>query len=124
MHANSNHARGKRYVLRKKPSGTIISPVAHQVDREFRVLKALGSVKGFPVPKVFVLCMDPEVIGTAFYVWSLALHKLRAAADSGCCTDHGIHQRADHYRHQSRTTISFRQAESVRSKGISRDTIN
>ncbi|KAL1609132.1 hypothetical protein SLS59_001495 [Nothophoma quercina] len=42
-----------RFILRKKPSGTIISPVAHQVDREYKVLKALGSVEGFPVPKVF-----------------------------------------------------------------------
>jgi aminoglycoside phosphotransferase (APT) family kinase protein len=57
-----------RYILRKKPSGTIISPVAHQVDREYKVLKALGKVEGFPVPKVYCLCMDPSVIGTAFYV--------------------------------------------------------
>jgi aminoglycoside phosphotransferase (APT) family kinase protein len=59
-----------RFILRKKPSGTIISPVAHQVDREYKVLKALGSVEGFPVPKVYCLCMDPSVIGTAFYVRS------------------------------------------------------
>lgn len=57
-----------RFILRKKPSGTIISPVAHQVDREYKVLKALGNVEGFPVPKVYCLCMDPSVIGTAFYV--------------------------------------------------------
>jgi aminoglycoside phosphotransferase (APT) family kinase protein len=57
-----------RYILRKKPSGTIISPVAHQVDREYKVLKALGSVDGFPVPKVYCLCMDTSIIGTAFYV--------------------------------------------------------
>lgn len=57
-----------RYILRKKPSGEIISPVAHQVDREYKVLKALGNVEGFPVPKVYCLCMDPSVIGTAFYV--------------------------------------------------------
>jgi aminoglycoside phosphotransferase (APT) family kinase protein len=66
-------AAGVRYILRKKPSGTIISPVAHQVDREYRVLEALGKVQGFPVPKVFCLCMDNEVIGTAFYV-SIAQH--------------------------------------------------
>lgn len=57
-----------RYILRKKPSGTIISPVAHQVDREYKVLKALGTVEGFPVPKVYCLCMDTSIIGTAFYV--------------------------------------------------------
>ena len=61
-------AAGTRFILRKKPSGTIISPVAHQVDREYRVLAALGKVKGFPVPKVYALCMEDGVIGTAFYV--------------------------------------------------------
>ncbi|KIX99978.1 uncharacterized protein Z520_04616 [Fonsecaea multimorphosa CBS 102226] len=61
-------AAGTRLILRKKPAGQIISKVAHQVDREFRVLKALGTVKGFPVPKVYTLCMDDSVIGTAFYV--------------------------------------------------------
>lgn len=61
-------ARNTRYILRKKPSRTIISPVAHQVDREYRVIKALGSVEGFPVPKVYCLCIDDAVIGTPFYV--------------------------------------------------------
>lgn len=63
--------------------GTIISPVAHQVDREFRVLKCLGKVKGFPVPKVYALCMDTSVIGTAFYVSILlGLSGQRALSDS------------------------------------------
>jgi aminoglycoside phosphotransferase (APT) family kinase protein len=61
-------ASNTRYILRKKPSGTIISPVAHQVGREYKVLKALGTVEGFPVPKVYCLCMDASIIGTDFYV--------------------------------------------------------
>ncbi|KAH8681873.1 kinase-like domain-containing protein [Xylariales sp. PMI_506] len=59
---------GTRFILRKKPPGKAISPVAHQVDREFRVLQALGTVENFPVPKVFSLCMDSTIIGTPFYV--------------------------------------------------------
>ncbi|XEV04789.1 hypothetical protein FSHL1_010076 [Fusarium sambucinum] len=61
-------ATGTRFILRKKPPGRAISPVAHQVDREFRVLKALGSVEGFPVPKVFTLCNDTSITATQFYV--------------------------------------------------------
>src|ERR1051326_3650751 len=38
----------KRYVLRKKPPGQLLSS-AHQVDREFRVMKALEG-SGVPVP--------------------------------------------------------------------------
>ncbi|KAF1810007.1 APH-domain-containing protein [Eremomyces bilateralis CBS 781.70] len=74
-------ARGQRYILRKKPSGTIISPVAHQVDREFRVLEALGKVKDFPVPKVFCLCMDDSIIGTAFYVMEFVKGRILTDVD-------------------------------------------
>ncbi|XVF28283.1 hypothetical protein REPUB_Repub15cG0016500 [Reevesia pubescens] len=57
----------KRYVLRKKPPGKLL-PSAHAVEREFQVLKALGDNTEVPVPKVFCLCNDPNVIGTAFYI--------------------------------------------------------
>ena len=33
-----------------------------------QVLKALGTQTQVPVPKVFCLCNDPTVIGTAFYI--------------------------------------------------------
>ncbi|XP_015899901.1 probable acyl-CoA dehydrogenase IBR3 [Ziziphus jujuba] len=57
----------KRYVLRKKPPGKLLQS-AHAVEREFQVLQALGSHTQVPVPKVFCLCTDPSVIGTAFYI--------------------------------------------------------
>lgn len=56
----------KRYVMRKKPPGQLLAS-AHQVDREYRVMKALAG-SGVPVPVMRTLCEDPEVIGTAFYV--------------------------------------------------------
>jgi aminoglycoside phosphotransferase (APT) family kinase protein len=56
----------RRYVLRKKPPGTLLAS-AHQVDREFRVMSALAGT-GVPVPTMRHLCTDPGVIGTAFYV--------------------------------------------------------
>jgi aminoglycoside phosphotransferase (APT) family kinase protein len=54
------------YVLRQKPSGDLL-PSAHAVDREFRILSALA---GGPVPvaRVYGLCLDEKIIGTAFYV--------------------------------------------------------
>ncbi|MBZ6377864.1 phosphotransferase family protein [Pacificimonas flava] len=55
-----------RYVLRKKPPGQLLQS-AHQVDREYRVMKALGET-GVPVPVMRGICDDPEVIGTSFYV--------------------------------------------------------
>lgn len=57
---------GRHYVLRKQPPGELV-PSAHQVDREFRVMKALED-SPVPVPKMLALCNDPQVIGTRFYV--------------------------------------------------------
>ncbi len=59
-------AGGREYVLRRKPPGRLL-PSAHAVDREYRVITALGHA-GFPVPRTFALCEDDSVIGTAFYV--------------------------------------------------------
>ena len=57
---------GKKYVLRRKPPGKLL-PSAHAVDREYRVMTALGA-QGFPAPKTYALCEDPGVIGTAFFI--------------------------------------------------------
>jgi aminoglycoside phosphotransferase (APT) family kinase protein len=54
------------YVLRKKPPGQLLAS-AHQVDREYRVMKALENT-GVPVPRMRHLCQDDSIIGTAFYV--------------------------------------------------------
>ena len=59
-------AGGVRYVLRKQPPGKLL-PSAHQVDREHRVMQALEPTD-VPVPHMFALCEDPDVIGTKFYV--------------------------------------------------------
>ncbi len=56
----------RRYVLRKKPPGQLLAS-AHQVDREYRVMKALGGAN-FPVPVMRALCLDETIIGTSFYV--------------------------------------------------------
>jgi len=59
-------AGGLEYVLRRKPPGKLL-PSAHAVDREYRVITALGRTT-VPVPRTWVLCEDDSVIGTAFYV--------------------------------------------------------
>jgi aminoglycoside phosphotransferase (APT) family kinase protein len=56
----------KEYVLRKKPPGKLL-PSAHQVDREFRVMKALEK-SDVPVPEMYLLCEDENIIGTTFFV--------------------------------------------------------
>ncbi len=58
-----------RYVLRRKPPGLLL-PGAHDVLREARVQKALGTT-GFPVAPIMGVCDDDSVIGTQFYVMGL-----------------------------------------------------
>lgn len=55
-------------MLRKKPPGALISKTAHAVEREYRIIRALGENSDVPVPKVYTLCEDVDVIGTPFYV--------------------------------------------------------
>jgi aminoglycoside phosphotransferase (APT) family kinase protein len=60
---------GRSYVMRRRPFGKLL-PSAHAVDREFRVIAALGK-QGFPVAKAYALCTDDGVIGSAFYIMSM-----------------------------------------------------
>ncbi len=57
------------YVLRRKPPGKLLAG-AHAIDREYRVIAALGA-QGFPVARVHGLCDDDSVIGTPFYVMAM-----------------------------------------------------
>ncbi|MEX0409388.1 phosphotransferase family protein [Aquibium sp. LZ166] len=54
------------YVLRAKPPGALLKS-AHQVDREYRIMKALRSI-GFPVPQVLHLSDEDSPIGRMFFV--------------------------------------------------------
>ena len=68
----------KNYVLRRKPPGQLLAS-AHAVDREFRVISALGEHTDVPVPErrahAFALCdalaklhrVRPEAAGLADY---------------------------------------------------------
>ena len=82
------------YVLRAKPPGQLLKS-AHQVDREFRVIKALGAT-GFPVPEVLHLSGDDSPIGRMFYVmafvdgrilWDPALPEVPDPAERGAMYD-------------------------------------
>ncbi len=57
---------GARYVLRKQPPGPLLAS-AHAVDREYRVMKALGQTP-VPVPEMLAYCADTEILGTHFYL--------------------------------------------------------
>ena len=56
----------REYVLRRPPLGPV-APKAHDMAREYRVLDAVHPY--FPeAPRVFLLCEDPSVIGSTFFL--------------------------------------------------------
>ncbi|MFP6807592.1 MAG: phosphotransferase [Pseudomonadales bacterium] len=57
------------FVLRKKPPGKLLKS-AHQVEREFRVMEALGPTT-VPVPDMVHLCEDDSIIGTPFFLMKM-----------------------------------------------------
>ena len=82
-------SQNNKYVLRKKPPGNVfkylydiyiyicvsslalgklISKKAHAIDREYRIIHALGTKSDVPVPQVYSLCNDSNVLGTPFYI--------------------------------------------------------
>ena len=56
----------RRLVMRKKPA-VQLSPAAHRIDREYRLLSALAG-SDVPVPAPVLYCDDADVIGTPFYL--------------------------------------------------------
>ena len=57
-----------RWVLRRPPLGNL-TPTAHDMGREYRVVAALGA-SGVPVARAVCYCPDPSVIGAPFTVMS------------------------------------------------------
>lgn len=87
-------ARSGRYVLRAKPPGQLLKS-AHQVDREFRVMRALAGTP-VPVPHVLHLSGEDSPIGRMFYVmafvegrifWDPALPELASNDERGAISD-------------------------------------
>lgn len=68
-HSNETfYVEGLNRVLRMPPStGGLLPP--YDMGRQHRVLDAVGKMKkGPPVPRVYELCEDPEVLGDPFFV--------------------------------------------------------
>ena len=58
----------RQFVLRRKPTGLLISSTAHAVDREFKILQFLSTNSEIPVPKVYLYSDDDKIIGSPFYI--------------------------------------------------------
>ena len=69
--------RGDFVAVLRRPPRTPLSPTAHDMAREFRVLRALRDPAGWhgrapvPVPEPIACCTDGDVIGAPFYLMHL-----------------------------------------------------
>lgn len=59
--------RNDEFVLRKQPTGRLLDPTAHDMRKEFNLLKLLKPFH-LPIPNVHVFCQDESVVGSQFYV--------------------------------------------------------
>ena len=135
-----------RYVLRKKPDGTLLKS-AHAVDREFRVTQALHGSE-VPVPEPLCYCEDARFVGAPFYVsrfvegrilWDPSLpgmtrderaaifdemNRVAAALHTVDYRQRGLsdYGRPDRYveRQLSRWTQQYRQSETARIEAMER----
>ena len=89
---------GKTYVMRRKPPGKLL-PSAHAVDREYKVITALGTTE-FPVAKTYGVCLDEGVIGTIFYVMDMVEGRILW---DGALPDMTPQQRGDIYDAEIKT---------------------
>jgi aminoglycoside phosphotransferase (APT) family kinase protein len=60
--------RGDQVFVLRRPPRTPLSPTAHDMAREFRLLSAFHGRAEVPVPEPIACCTDREVIGAPFYL--------------------------------------------------------
>jgi aminoglycoside phosphotransferase (APT) family kinase protein len=58
----------RTWALRRPPLAHVL-PTAHDMAREYRVMRALADTD-VPVPEAIALCDDPDVLGARFYLMS------------------------------------------------------
>jgi len=67
------------YVLRKQPPGQLLKS-AHAIDREYRIMAALGDT-AVPVPRMVHYCADPAILGTPFFLMEMVAGRVFRASD-------------------------------------------
>jgi len=60
--------RGERVFVLRRPPRTPLSPTAHDMAREFRLLRAFFGRASVPVPEPIACCVDADVLGVPFYL--------------------------------------------------------
>jgi len=104
---------GHDWVLRRPPLGVLL-PSAHDMRREYTVLKALQDID-VPVPAVRALCEDPEIIGAPFYIMDRVRGQI--LRDDGDTSGLSLQQR-DELSHQLIDVLARIHAVDLRRAGL------
>ncbi|MGW5861134.1 phosphotransferase family protein [Streptomyces sp. NPDC055239] len=81
-----------RWVLRRPPLG-VLTPTAHDMHREYRVVAALSGT-GVPVADAVLSCRDPDVIGAPFCVVAFVEGTVLRDGDEAAALAHSDAQHA------------------------------
>lgn len=85
----------REVIVRRPPLGHVLA-TAHDMGREFRIMKALAG-SAVPVPAMYGLCEDTEVIGAQFYVMeSVPGATYQRAAELNALGENRVRQIAEH----------------------------
>jgi aminoglycoside phosphotransferase (APT) family kinase protein len=60
--------RGERVFVLRRPPRTPLSPTAHDMAREYRLLRAFFGHASVPVPEPIACCTELDVLGVPFYL--------------------------------------------------------
>jgi aminoglycoside phosphotransferase (APT) family kinase protein len=101
----------RRWVLRRPPYGHVL-PSAHDVGREYVVLRALLD-SAVPVPRALFLCQDPDVIGAPFYVMDFVDGVLLDTVQTARSVDPADRRRASFAMARAIANLHQIEAESV-----------
>jgi aminoglycoside phosphotransferase (APT) family kinase protein len=89
------HFEGKSWALRRPPRGPLL-PTAHDVLREYRILKALQNTAVL-VPRVYASCDDSSYIGAPFFLMEYMRGRvIRSATVPSCEPSFAVTQNQRH----------------------------
>lgn len=86
-------AAGHGWALRRPPVAAVLA-TAHDVEREWRIMEALGRDSDVPVPAARARCDDLDVTGAPFYVMGFVEGRILRTEQDGAAMDPAAAERA------------------------------
>jgi aminoglycoside phosphotransferase (APT) family kinase protein len=112
---------GNTWAMRRPPVGRALA-TAHDMAREWRIIKALAADGTVPVPEAVVFCDDPNVIGADFYVMGFVEGRILRDRRSASRLSVGEAERATQSLVEVQVTLHGLDLQAVGLDGLGRHT--